>query len=195
MLYLCVAKQKKIKQCAKLQLFPDSRSEEWVKRLYILDSTTITLFSNIHKGAGRNPKIGKKKGGIKAHTVIKAAENVPCLVRFTSAATRSDIESAVFEGEGIHIDDLQKGDRIEVTWLPNRRCVFRYEGEAHFTIEEAENAKLHVGDSFEAVCFIIGKPMYLDDVQRDDNNVQSTKEGFSYVAGSKHGLNSVRKLS
>lgn len=112
-----------------------------------------------------------------------------------SLATRSDIESAVFEGEGIHIDDLQKGDRIEVTWLPNRRCVFRYEGEAHFTIEEAENAKLHVGDSFEAVCFIIGKPMYLDDVQRDDNNVQSTKEGFSYVAGSKHGLNSVRKLS
>lgn len=160
-----------------------------------MDSTTITLFSNILKGAGRNPKTGKKKGGIKAHTVIKAAENVPCLVRFTSAATRSDVESAVFEGEGIHIDDLQKGDRIEVTWLPNRRCVFRYEGEAHFTIEEAENAKLHVGDSFEAVCFIIGKPMYLDDVQRDDNNVQSTKEGFSYVAGSKHGLNSVCKLS
>lgn len=69
----------------------DSRSEEWVKRLYILDSTTITLFSNILKGAGRNPKTGKKKGGIKAHTVIKAAENVPCLVRFTSAATHDQI--------------------------------------------------------------------------------------------------------
>lgn len=65
----------------------DSRSEAWVKSLYIMDSTTITLFSNILKGAGRNPKHGKKKGGIKAHTVIKADENVPCLVRFTSAAT------------------------------------------------------------------------------------------------------------
>ena len=87
---------------------------------------------------------------------------------------------------------MQKGDRVEVTWLPNRRCVFRYEGEAHFFVEEAENAKLHVGDSFDAACFLIGKPMYLDNVQRDE--VPNTKEGFSYVAGSKHGLNSVCKL-
>ena len=69
----------------------DSRSEEWVKRLYIMDSTTISLFSDILKGAGRNPKTGKKKGGIKAHTVIKADENMPCLVRFTSAATHDQI--------------------------------------------------------------------------------------------------------
>ena len=69
----------------------DSRNEEWLKRLYILDSTTITLFSDILKGAGRNPKTGKKKGGIKAHTVIKADENMPCLVRFTSAATHDQV--------------------------------------------------------------------------------------------------------
>lgn len=69
----------------------DSRSANWVKGLYIMDSTTISLFSNILKGAGRNPKTGKKKGGIKAHTVIKADENVPCLVRFTSAATHDQI--------------------------------------------------------------------------------------------------------
>lgn len=109
-----------------------------------------------------------------------------------SLATRTDIESAAFEGEGIHIDDLQKSDRVEVTWLPNRRCVFRYEGEAHFFVEEAENAKLHTGDTFDTACFLIGKPMYLDNVQR--NNVQCTNEGFSYVAGSKHGLNSVKKI-
>jgi hypothetical protein len=109
-----------------------------------------------------------------------------------SIATRTDIESAAFEGEGIHINDLQKGDRVEVTWLPNRRCVFRYECEAHFFVEEAENAKLHVGDTFDTACFLIGQPMYLDNVQR--NNVQCTNEGFSYVAGSKHGLNSVKKI-
>jgi hypothetical protein len=39
-----------------------------------MDSTTINLFSNILKGAGRNPKQDKKKGRIKAHTVIKADE-------------------------------------------------------------------------------------------------------------------------
>lgn len=65
----------------------DSRlSKQDLKRLYIMDSTTITLFKEILKGVGRNPKEGKKKGGIKAHTVIKADENVPCLIRFSAAA-------------------------------------------------------------------------------------------------------------
>jgi len=34
----------------------DSRLTEVQKRLYTIDSTTITLFSTILKGAGRNPK-------------------------------------------------------------------------------------------------------------------------------------------
>ena len=58
-----------------------------VKHLKIVDSSTITLFSDILKGVGRNPINGKKKGGIKMHTMINALEDVPCLVRFTSAAT------------------------------------------------------------------------------------------------------------
>lgn len=66
----------------------DSRTR---KNLYIMDSTTISLFSSILKGAGRNPKQGKKKGGIKAHTIIKADTNVPQLVRFTSAATHDHV--------------------------------------------------------------------------------------------------------
>ena len=72
-------------------LSSDSRrngKEEWIKRLRIIDSTTITLFSNvIFKGVGRHPKTGKKKVGIKVHSVIHANEGVPCDVRFTSAAT------------------------------------------------------------------------------------------------------------
>ena len=36
---------------------------------------------------GRNPKTGKKKGGIKVHTCIQGNEGVPCGVEFTSAAT------------------------------------------------------------------------------------------------------------
>lgn len=58
-----------------------------VKHLKIVDSTTISLFSDILKGVGRNPINGKKKGGIKMHTMINALEDVPCLIRFSSAAT------------------------------------------------------------------------------------------------------------
>lgn len=61
---------------------------QWMKRLQIMDSTTISLFSNlIFKGVGRNPKTGKKKGGIKVHTILHAIEGVPCGIRYTSAAT------------------------------------------------------------------------------------------------------------
>ena len=58
-----------------------------VKNLQIVDSSTISLFSDILKGVGRNPLTGKKKGGIKMHTMINALEDVLCLIRFTDAAT------------------------------------------------------------------------------------------------------------
>lgn len=56
------------------------------KKLYIVDSTTISLFQEILKNAGRNPANGKRKGGIKAHVLINAQEDVPCLVRMTKAS-------------------------------------------------------------------------------------------------------------
>ncbi len=54
--------------------------------LYMMDSTTITLFDNILKGVGRHPKSGKKKGGMKVHTVMKYHVGVPMVVQLTSAA-------------------------------------------------------------------------------------------------------------
>jgi hypothetical protein len=65
----------------------DSRKEKWFSKLFIFDSTTISLFQEILKSAGRSPMNGKRKGGIKAHTLIKADEDVPCLVKFTAAAS------------------------------------------------------------------------------------------------------------
>jgi hypothetical protein len=60
--------------------------KEWEKLLYMMDSTTISLFDNILKGVGRNPKTGKKKGGMKVHTLMKYTEGVPMVVDLTSAA-------------------------------------------------------------------------------------------------------------
>ena len=72
-------------------LSSDSRrngTEEWIKQLRIIDSTTVTLFYNtIFKGGGRHPKTGKKKDCVNVHSVIHTNEGVPCDVQFTSAAT------------------------------------------------------------------------------------------------------------
>jgi len=69
------------------QFLSDSRDSKLdLKRLFMIDSTTISLFKAILKAVGRNPLNGKKKGGIKAHVLINAQENTPILVRYSSAA-------------------------------------------------------------------------------------------------------------
>lgn len=68
-------------------VLPDSRlSMEVLNRLYIVDSTVISLFKDILKVAGRPRKDGKRKGGIKAHVMVHAAELMPCLVRLTKGS-------------------------------------------------------------------------------------------------------------
>jgi hypothetical protein len=57
---------------------PDSR-----RNLYIIDSTTITLFTNIIRGAGSFKSNGKKKGGVKAHVLLNARHDVASFVRIT----------------------------------------------------------------------------------------------------------------
>ncbi|WP_010420100.1 IS4 family transposase [Anaerophaga thermohalophila] len=89
----------------------DSRlSDADLKRLYIMDSTTISLFKDILRGVGRNPKQGKKKGGIKAHTIIKSSENVPCLIRYSEAARHDHMFlKEVFNLEAGSIITFDKG--------------------------------------------------------------------------------------
>lgn len=71
---------------SKSTILADSRMNDAdMKRLCIMDSTTMSLFKDILKGVDRNPKEGKKKGGIKAHDIIKADENVPYLIRYSQA--------------------------------------------------------------------------------------------------------------
>lgn len=73
-------------------VFSDSRIKDVInKQIEIFDSTTISLFKDILKCVGRNPADGKKKGGIKVHTVINVDEAVPKLVWFTEAAKNDHV--------------------------------------------------------------------------------------------------------
>ncbi len=56
------------------------------EKLFIFDSTTIRLFSDIMKGVGRNPKDdGKKKGGLKVHMMIDAHADCATYARISEA--------------------------------------------------------------------------------------------------------------
>lgn len=73
-------------------IFSDSRIKDVIdKQIEIFDSTTISLFKDILKCVGRKPKDGKRKGGVKVHTVINVDEAVPKMVWFTNSATNDHV--------------------------------------------------------------------------------------------------------
>jgi Transposase DDE domain/Domain of unknown function (DUF4372) len=70
------------------QVISDSRFLQAIqKQVKIFDSTTISLFQEIMRCVGRNPQSGKRKGGIKVHTIINVDEKVPEVIWYTDART------------------------------------------------------------------------------------------------------------
>jgi len=70
----------------------DSRIKDVIKKqIEIFDSSTISLFQDILKCVGRKPQSGKRKGGIKVHTVMNVDEAVPKMVWFSPATTHDHV--------------------------------------------------------------------------------------------------------
>ena len=107
-------------------LSSDSRgckTPKWMDRLQTIDSTTVTLFSNlVFKGVGRHPKTGKKKGGIKVHTAVHANEGVPSDIRFTSAATH---DSFMLRPATLNQGDIMAMDRAYIDYEKFERLTQR----------------------------------------------------------------------
>jgi hypothetical protein len=94
-------------------LISDSRIKDVIKKqIEIFDSTTISLFKDILKCVGRNPENGRKKGGIKVHTVINVDETVPKMVWFTEAAKHDHIllEKLKLDANTIYVFDKGYND-------------------------------------------------------------------------------------
>ncbi len=55
-------------------------------KLFIFDSSTIRLFSQVMKGVARDPKgEGNKKGGLKVHMLVDAHSQTPTFVKISEA--------------------------------------------------------------------------------------------------------------
>lgn len=62
------------------------KNEKWLSRLFLVDSTTVTLFKNIMKACGNAMANGRRKGGVKIHAGMWLKEQVPSLITITKAA-------------------------------------------------------------------------------------------------------------
>jgi hypothetical protein len=127
---------------------PDSRRKKSSK-LFIADSTTVSLFQEIMRNAGRNPASGKRKGGVKVHTLMQSDEDVPCLLRFTSAAAHdSPFLSQIKLPEGSMLvfdkgyNDYQQFQRFsdeKVTWVTRKKKGAVYRITEHRPVTEAQS--------------------------------------------------------
>lgn len=104
-------------------------------------------------------------------------------VSFCHRDENGNIESNPLMAESLSADELCEDDRLCVTWLPNRKCIFRCTGHAQFTVEESINSKLTAGDTFSCHLFVKGEPLYLDGLSMQGN------APVQYVCGRDNGIN------
>ena len=121
------------------------------KRVSVIDSTTISLFKDILKCAGRIPVNGRKKGGIKVHTEIVLDERVPKLVWMSSAATNDTqfLDKVDFNQDHVYVFDKGYIDYhfYKRLTVQNVGFVTRLKDSATFTCGEEFDIPLDAPDS------------------------------------------------
>ena len=106
-------------------------------RLFILDSTTVSLFSDILKGAGSPKADGRRKGGVKAHVLLDAKNDVPKLIYMTEGSRNDRImmpkvnllrgDFVVFDKGYHHFAQWQQWTAQGINWVTRLNDVEVYE--------------------------------------------------------------------
>lgn len=79
-------------------------------------------------------------------------------------------------------NELQCGDRLRLTWLPDRTCDVVYEGDFRFRVVASRHTRLQAGNTFRCSLLIEGEPLYLDDLR------QGQLSAVAYVCGTQGGI-------
>lgn len=144
---------------------PDSRVEgKLYDRLFVIDSTTITLFCDVLKGAGTYGLNGKKKGGLKAHVLTRAKDHVPCFVHLTSAATSDRTFMPMVDlpaGSIISMDKAYVNYKVmsrwteqDITWVTRLTSAMRYEVQSENLLTDYHRKQGVISDTV----IVLGNP-------------------------------------
>ena len=79
-------------------------------------------------------------------------------------------------------EELESGDRVRITWHPNRVCETTYLGGLTFSVHASRNTRIKEGNTFQCSLFIEGEPLYID------NLIQENRPPVAYVCGKKSGI-------
>lgn len=117
---------------------PDSlKGKKVLDKLFIIDSTIVSLFSTVMQSTGSYGINGKKKGGVKAHLLVRAKDNLPCFIRLTHGkmSDTSFLSSLKLPESSIVVMDkgyrsyrkLIEWNEQKITWVSrlNERAVYK----------------------------------------------------------------------
>ena len=91
-------------------------------------------------------------------------------------------QSQMVMGREISCDDLYEGQLLKLSWLPDRTCIIRYQGNGSFRVLSSANTRLAKDDTFECHHFINHEPAYLHGWKHGD------REPVTYAIGKKNGI-------
>lgn len=91
-------------------------------------------------------------------------------------------QSQMVIGKEISCDDLYEGQMLKLSWLPDRTCIIRYQGNGGFKVVSSENTRLAKDDTFECHHFINHEPAYLHAWKH------GVDEPVTYAIGKKNGI-------
>lgn len=129
-------------------VLPDSRKRSKKNNLYIFDSTSIALFKEILKGSGLSKQDGKRKGGIKVHTLLHAKTDMPVMIRYSASAANDAAflkevrlprgSVVVFDKGYRNYADYNRLTDEGVTWVTRHRDSSVYTIKKHLPVNDAQ---------------------------------------------------------
>lgn len=96
--------------------------------------------------------------------------------------------SSFFSTIKLTTGDLRPGFEVEIGWSPNRYLRLLYHGNALFEVLEAKESKLRKGDRFETSAFLLGQPLSLPYVMRENTKTSP------FIGGRNGGLTFLKCL-
>jgi hypothetical protein len=160
------------------------------KNLYILDSSTISLFKAILKPAGRKRKDGTSKGGMKVHTLLNADANMPSFIKYTAAALHDqqfykyikelpDYSIIAFDKAYINYEQFDKFTERNIYYVTRQK-----ENADYKTVEEfdlAKDAQHILKDEKIEVSYKVNKEVITQQMRRVAVFSQKYQKAFVYT--------------
>ena len=118
-----------------------------------------------------------------AQVATLASESLKLLLLSSGAIEKLPIEA--YEAFKI---DIKENEIIEFGYTPDRNLAVKFLGKQQFEVIKSEKSKLAVGDIISIYHFVLGYPLLINEVKRNN------KDLGQYIAGKVSGLTYIKKV-